>query len=279
MTFSVVGEVSNAFGVAVASKFLAVGAVVPAARTGVGAVATQALARVSYKQDALRLLAEGRSADDAVATVTGEDQQAAHRQLGVVGPTSQATWTGAECFDWAGGVCGRDQAGAFAIQGNILVGPRVVEEMERAWHEAAGRALPQRLVAALLAGDAAGGDARGRQAAALYVVQPGTGYDSSGVLADLRVDDHPDAPTQLARLLEENDLVFGSAEDVQPLEGELAKEVRARLEELGHHGGGVREALAEWASERNFEMRLSPDGIDSKVLQALRRTTDQRSTR
>ncbi len=271
MTFSIVGQVGDAYGVAVASRFIAVGAVVPAARIGVGACATQALARVSYKQDSLDELAAGHTADEAVRRVTSADADAAHRQLGVVGAQTQASYTGAECLPWAGGVSGRDDSGAYAIQGNILAGPQVVDRMQEAWLGGAGLPLPRRLVQALLAGDAAGGDSRGRQAAALYAVAPGSGYDASGVLADLRVDDHPEAPRELARLLDEYELVFGGPEDVLPLEGALAEEVQGRLSALGQRADAVSDALAAWASERNLEMRLSDAGIDSRVLEVLRR--------
>jgi len=211
MTFSVVGQVGDAFGVAVASRFIAVGAVVPAARVGVGACATQAMAKVSYKQDVLDLLASGATATEAVHAVTSVDEGAAHRQLGVVALHSQASHTGSECLSWAGGLSGRDSTGGFAIQGNILAGSDVVERMRDTWLARADLPLPRRLVEALLAGDSAGGDSRGRQGAALYAVAPGSGYDGSGVLADLRVDDHPDAPRELARLLDENELVFGAS--------------------------------------------------------------------
>ena len=146
--------------------------------------------------------------------MTAADSEREHRQLGVVGVDSQATYTGRDCLDWAGGRSGADDSGRYAIQGNILVGEQVVAEMERAWLEGAGQPLEHRLVAALLAGDAAGGDARGRQSAALVVVAAGEGYDDSGVRADLRVDDHPQAPQELARLLDLSDLYFGTAEDV-----------------------------------------------------------------
>lgn len=271
MTFSIVGQVGDAYGVAVASRFIAVGAVVPAAGIGVGACATQALARVSYKQDSLDELAAGHTADAAVRRVTSADADAAHRQLGVVGAQTQASFTGTECLAWAGGVSGRDASGGYAIQGNILTGPEVVERMQEAWLGGAGLPLPRRLVQALLAGDAAGGDSRGRQAAALYAVAPGSGYDGSGVLADLRVDDHPEAPRELARLLDEYELVFGGPEDVLALEGALAEEVQGRLSALGHRADAVADALAAWASERNLEMRLSDGGIDSRVLEVLRR--------
>ena len=272
MTFSIVGQVGEAFGVAVASKFPFVGAVVPAARLGVGGVATQAMERVSYRDVALATLLEGGSAADAVAACTAPDTDRDHRQLGVVGADSQATYTGSDCLPWAGGRSGREATGGYAIQGNILTGPEVVEAMERAWLESAGASLSDRLCAALLAGDSAGGDSRGRQGAALYAVQPGAGYDACGVLADVRVDDHPDAPRELARLLRLNDLMFGAPEDVQPLVGELASEVGSRLAGLGYDGA-VAAALAAWASEENYETRLSPDGIDAKVLAALREAT------
>jgi uncharacterized Ntn-hydrolase superfamily protein len=271
MTFSVVGQAGEAFGVAVASRFIAVGAVVPAARLGVGACATQALAKVSYKRDALERLAAGVAADEAVDALTSLDEGAAHRQLGVVGARTQASYTGGACLPWAGGVSGRDSTGGFAIQGNILAGPEVVERMRQTWLACPGLSLPRRLLETLLAGDAAGGDSRGRQGAALYAVAPGAGYDGSGVLADLRVDDHPEAPHELGRLLDEYELVFGGPEDVVALQGELAAEVRDRLARLGHDEGGLEQALAGWASERNLEMRLSDAGIDGRVLEVLRR--------
>jgi len=268
-----VAQVGEAFGVAVASKFPFVGAVVPAARLGVGAAATQAMARVAYREVALDALASGSPADEAVLACTTPDQDRDHRQLGVVGVASQATWTGPACLPWAGGVSGRDGEGGYAIQGNILVGPQVVEAMQDAWLGSAGSPLTDRLVAALLAGDDAGGDARGRQGAALYAVSPGAGYDGFGVLADVRVDDHPQAPRELARLVGLSDLLFGSAEDVLPLEGALAQEVSQRLAVLGFEDVSPGEALAAWASEENYETRLSPDGIDARVLDALRRAT------
>jgi uncharacterized Ntn-hydrolase superfamily protein len=271
VTFSVVGQHGNAFGVAVASRFISVGAVVPAARLGVGACATQALARVAYKQGVLDLLAAGATAADAVHAVTSADEGAAHRQLGVVGLHTQSSYTGSECLAWAGGVSGRDATGGYAIQGNILAGAEVVERMQEVWLASTALDLPRRLLQTLLAGDAAGGDSRGRQAAALYAVAPAAGYDGSGVLADLRVDDHPDAPQELGRLLDEYELVFGGPENVTPLHGALADEVRERLASMGHRDDAVGEALAHWASERNLEMRLSDAGIDSRVLEVLRR--------
>jgi uncharacterized Ntn-hydrolase superfamily protein len=278
MTFSIVATDGTAAGVAVASKFLAVGSVVPEARLDgdgavlLGAAATQASAKWSYKGDALRLLGQGRDAIAAVEEVTAADPGREDRQLGVVGVDSQATYTGRDCLSWAGGRSGTDVSGRYAIQGNILVGEQVVADMERAWLHSAGQPLERRLVAALLAGDVAGGDARGRQSAALLVVAAGEGYDRSGVRADLRVDDHPQAPQELARLLDLSDLYFGGPQDVKPLTGDLAAEVSERLARLGY-AGAVPDALAEWAGVENYEMRLTEEGIDARVLQALRAAT------
>jgi uncharacterized Ntn-hydrolase superfamily protein len=280
MTFSIVATDGTAAGVAVASKFLAVGSVVPAVRLTdhgsparlVGAVASQAMANWSYRDDALDHLEAGRDATYAVEQVTAADEGRAHRQLGVVGRDSQATYTGTDCTSWAGGRSGADDSGRYAIQGNILVGEQVVADMERAWLDTSGQPLERRLLAALLAGDAAGGDSRGRQGAALIVVAPGEGYNGSGLRVDLRVDDHRDAPRELARLLDLNDLYFGGPEDVQPLTGELGDEVSQRLARLGHTGP-VSEALESWAGIENYEMRMTPEGIDAKVLAALRAAT------
>lgn len=270
MTFSIVARQDDAYGVAVASKFLAVGSVVPGARIGVGAVATQSFAKVSYVPDLLAALADGAVAADALAVATAADDLREQRQVGVVSATDAATFTGTECTDWAGGTTGGDEHTAYAIQGNILVGPQVVEAMEQAWLASSGP-LSRRLMAALLAGDAAGGDRRGRQSAALYAVQAGAGYDAGGVLADVRVDDHPDATNELARVYDLAELYFGGPEDVQPLTGDLRTEVRAQLDRLGVSGGDLAQDLADWAGEVNLENRLSAEGIDRRVLEELRR--------
>jgi uncharacterized Ntn-hydrolase superfamily protein len=273
LTFSIVARQGEAYGVAVASKFLAVGAVVPAARTGVGAVATQSYARVAYLEELLGRLGTGEAAGEALAAATALDEGRETRQVGVVGVGSAATFTGSECNGWAGGLARDDGDTAYAIQGNILTGPEVVEAMERAWHDASGEPLARRLLAALVAGDAAGGDSRGRQSAAVYAVEPGSGYDACGVLADLRVDEHPDPVSELTRLLAEWEMYFGRPEDVQPLAGALADEVRRRLAAAGYADDDVAKALADWAGNANYEARLSPDGIDRRVLEALRAAT------
>ena len=271
MTFSVVARIGDAYGVAVASKFIAVGSVVPAVRLGVGAIATQAMAKVSYGADGLELLAAGASAPDAVARLTAADEGRDNRQLGVVGPSDQSTFTGPACMDWAGGVSGGDADSGYAIQGNILVGEHVVARMEQAWLEDPSLPLAARLMRALVAGDNAGGDKRGRQSAALYAVAPGAGYDHNGVIADLRIDDHPDATQELVALVDLHDLYFGSPGTVLPLVGGLADEVRLHLTSLGRSQPNLEAALADWAGEANFEMRLTPDGIDSRVLEELRK--------
>ncbi|MDQ2756449.1 MAG: DUF1028 domain-containing protein [Actinomycetota bacterium] len=274
MTFSIVARQGSSYGVAVASKFLAVGAVVPQVRLEVGGVATQAYAKVSYRADVLRLLELGVSATGAVERVTGADEGRAERQLGVVAADSQATFTGPGCTDWAGGVAGEleedGETTRYAIQGNTLVGEQVVTAMETAFLEAAGQPFPRRLLAALLAGDAAGGDSRGRQSAALVVTRPHAGYDKSGTEVDLRVDEHPQAPTELVRLLDLNDLYFGQPEDLQPLDPELGAEVTARLAALGHTQADVDAALASWSGVENYEMLLMPGHIDGRVLEKLR---------
>ena len=269
MTFSIAARDGDFFGVAVASKFLAVGSVVPGVRRGVGAVATQSFARVGYLEELLDALESGQDPQAALDEATGRDEGRALRQVGVVGRAGAATYTGDDCYDWAGGRTSGDADSAYAVQGNILTGEAVVAAMEHAWLESAGQPLQRRLVAALLAGDAEGGDSRGRQSAALVVVGPYGGYDpEAGTVADLRVDDHPDAPRELARISDLHELYFGRPEDVQPLTGELGEEVDRLLASLGHTGP---DALETWMGGANLETRATPDGIDARVLEELRR--------
>ena len=273
MTFSIVGcsVASGACGVAVASRFLAVGSAVPAAEAGVGALATQSYANLAYRPDGLRLLRAGRSASEVLRELTEADPERELRQLGVVGARGDAaTFTGSGCHPWAGGMAGS----GYAIQGNILAGEQVAAAMERAWLEAGeDAAMPRRLLAALVAGDAAGGDRRGRQSAALLVARAGAGYGgASDIEVDLRVDDAPQPVEELARLLELHELYFGEPvqADLLPLEGELADEVRGLLAARGHTDADLDAALSAWAGIENYEMRLRPGRIDPLVLERLR---------
>jgi uncharacterized Ntn-hydrolase superfamily protein len=291
MTFSIVARSADgaALGIAVASKFLAVGAAVPAGEAEVGALATQAYANLAYRADGLRLLRDGATAAETVERLVAADPGRDERQLGVVGRAGDgATFTGAKCHDWAGGTAGD----GFAIQGNILTGPDVVDAMRTAWLAgtpaagaagAAGAPLARRLLDALTAGDHAGGDRRGRQSAALLVVRMGGGYGgTSDVEVDLRVDDGPDPVPELGRLLELHELYFGrpDPETLIDLTGELAVEVADRLARLGHlmPGDGrvpaadLDAALASWAGIENLEERLVPGRIDPLVLATLRKT-------
>jgi uncharacterized Ntn-hydrolase superfamily protein len=272
MTFSIVARSADGseHGVAVASKFLAVGAAVPAAAAGVGAIATQSYANLAYRPQGLALLSTGVGAAGVVAGLTAADDGRDQRQVGVVAATGDgATFTGAGCHAWAGGTIGD----GFAIQGNILTGPEVVEAMREAWLASDPAALlARRLQAALLAGDRAGGDRRGRQSAALLVVARGQGYGgTSDVVADLRVDDHADPVVELGRLLNLHALYFDKPDPAVLLDlvGELAEEVRTRLAALGHPGE-LDAALADWAGIENLEERMIPGRIDPLVLAHLR---------
>ncbi|MBP1784339.1 putative Ntn-hydrolase superfamily protein [Micromonospora sp. HB375] len=275
MTFSLVARSADGrlFGVAVASRFLAAGALVPAAEALVGAVATQAHANLAYRAQALALLRTGVSATDAVAGLVAADPGRDDRQLAVVGPTGDgATWTGPRCHPWAGGQAGD----GWAAQGNILTGPQVIDALRDAWLARAELPFPQRLLAALTAGDAAGGDRRGRQSAAMLVVQRHGGYAGTGdELVDLRVDDHVDPVSELRRLLGIHHMLFGRPDPatLRDLTGPLAAEVAELLAATGHPVGpaGLDEALAAWTGLENLEERFVPGRIDPIVLEHLRR--------
>lgn len=284
-TFSIVAfdPAQGDLGVAVQSKFLAVGAVVSWARAGVGAIATQAYANLSYGPRGLQLLAEGHTAQETVDALIAEDEERALRQVGIVDAQGRAaSYTGADCHDWAGHVVGEH----FACQGNILVGAETVQAMAQRFQEAEGE-LAERLVAALKAGQAAGGDRRGRQSAALVVVREGGSY--GGYLdryIDLRVDDHARPIEELARLLRLHRVYFRPPrpEDLLPLEGELLEEVQALLRSLGYYQGpvgapydeAVRQALFDYAGVENLEERLQEDArIDRTVVAFLRRQGDR----
>ncbi|MGI8524278.1 MAG: DUF1028 domain-containing protein [Nocardioides sp.] len=268
MTFSIVARSTDgeSWGVAVASKFLAVGSAVPAAVAQVGAIATQADANVAYKGQALAHLDDGATAPVALQRLLEEDNGRDHRQVGIVDSDGgAASHTGPACLDWAGSVTGD----GYAIQGNILAGEDVVTAMQDAWEASDDDQLGRRLLAALTAGDTAGGDKRGRQSAALLVVRDGAGYGGlDDIAVDLRVDDHTDPVTELARLLDLNDLYLTASTEEEQVEvtPELAAELDERVRALGFPD------LPAWVGTENYEMRVAPDGswIDERVLAILR---------
>ena len=260
------------WGVAVQSKFLAVGSLVSWAETEVGAVATQALANPRYGPEGLALLREGLAADEVVEQLTAADPGRDDRQLGVVDPAGRAaTFTGKGCFEWAGGRAGD----GYAAQGNILVSQATVDALAETFEASAGRPLAARLVESLAAGQAAGGDRRGQQSASLLVVRPGGGYGGlTDVAVDLRVDDHPAPIEELARLLELHELFFGETPDDEWLDvdGELERELRERLARLGYRQPDLGQAFEAWAGTENLEERVQGvDRIDPVVLGELRK--------
>lgn len=281
MTFSIVARDphNGDLAVAVQSKFVAVGAVVGWARADAGAVATQALSNISYGPDGLALLAQGLAAEAVVEQLIRADDGRDHRQLGVVDRNGgAAAWTGGACLAWAGHVVGD----GFACQGNILVGAAVASAMATAFTTTGGE-LAERCVAALVAGQAAGGDRRGRQSAALYVARPGGSY--GGTLdryVDLRVDDHVEPITELARLLRLHRfyLTRPPASAYQPMTPEIIGELQAILRDLGYYDGPLtgdydeitRAALLTYGGVENLEERLVEDArIDAETLDFLRR--------
>lgn len=253
------------WGVATQSKFLAVGSVVPWAEPQAGAIATQSYANPRYGPDGLALLRQGLPADEVVARLTDADPGRDQRQLGVVDAQGAgATFTGSRCHAWAGGVAGS----GYAAQGNILVSDETVAALERTFLDTAGAPLAQRLLDCLDAAEAAGGDRRGRQSAALLVVERDGGYAGlSDVLVDLRVDDHRDPLVELRRLYGIHDLLFGKTprEEWLIVDDVLRAELTERLARLGHT------SLADWAGVANLEERVEgEDLIDPVVLAELR---------
>ena len=253
------------WGVAVQSKFLAVGSIVPWAEPLVGAVATQAWANPRYGSDGLALLREGLSAKDAVAHLTAADDDRSQRQLGIVdGKGRGATYTGTECSDWAGGRVGP----GYAAQGNILASAETVDALAETFEATARAPLVERLLDCLDAAQAAGGDRRGQQSAAILVVGPEQGYAGlSDVLVDLRVDDHERPLEELRRLFGIHQELFGRTPRANWIEvgDELRKEIDDRLAVLGY------ERLEDWAGVENLEERVEgEDSIDPFVLERLR---------
>jgi uncharacterized Ntn-hydrolase superfamily protein len=281
VTFSIaaVDLGTEEIGVAVASKFLAVGAVVPWARAGAGAVATQAWANLSYGPDGLDLLARGLPAGDVVTSLTGPDEKREHRQVAVVDTAGRAAaWTGSECYAWAG----HRHGNGYTCQGNILASAAVVAAMAESFERTPGL-FPERLLAALEAGQSAGGDRRGQQSAALYVAKEKGSY--GGYLdraIDLRVDDHAAPIGELRKLLELHRLYFG---DTVPgnlirLSGPIVTEVQHMLGSAGFlseapsgaYDAATQAAFRAFCSVENFEERWREDDfIDREVLHFMRK--------
>jgi uncharacterized Ntn-hydrolase superfamily protein len=284
VTFSIVAVDAETgdLGVAVASKFPCVGAVVPWARAGVGAVATQSWANTDFGPDGLQLMGGGLPAAAALDAVLEPDEDREERQVGFVDAHGgAATFTGANCTTWAGGATGD----GFAAQGNILAGEGVVAALADTYAEGEGD-LCDRLLAALLAADAAGGDRRGKQSAALVVVRTGGGYEGRyDRYIDLRVDDHPEAPAELARLFTVwDDTMLVRHDEPEEATPELVAEVQRRLAAAGAFDGEATgdldnrttAALADWAGRYNLEGRLRDDGSLSRhLLMELRDVTPE----
>lgn len=286
MTFSVVGRSPDgaSLGVAAASRVLAVGRAVPGAEARVGAVATQALCNLMIRPRALAMLRDGRTPDDIAPALVEGDAVGSQRQFGIVDRDGRAvSYTGTDCMPWAGHRSGRN----FAIQGNLLAGPEVVEAMEAAWHDCSpDDPLEWKLLAALMAGDRTGGDRRGRQSAAILVVAPGGAHEArrrggtggpNDEAVNLRVDDHPDPVLELCRLMNLSDLCTGDpSPEPLGLDAALVAEVAVLLRRVGHAPLGrsaeeVERSLERWAFEEDLDERLLPGAVDPVVLECLRR--------
>lgn len=279
-TFSIVGfdPTTGDLGVAVESKFLGVGAVVPWAKAGVGAVATQSWANTTYGPTGLELLAQGKSPDEVMAALTELDEHRALRQVGIVDARGHAaTYTGKECFHWAGGITGPN----FACQGNILASEATVQALAQTF-EATSGGLWDRLLAALAAGQAAGGDSRGQESAALLVVREAGGYGGfNDRFIDLRVDDHPRPIEELARLLDLHKLYLFKTDpaDLLPIDEVIARELQVVLARAGDYRGEItgeydeatRSAFNAFSMRENLEDRwVEGPNIDTVVLRFIR---------
>lgn len=260
------------WGVATQSKFLGVGSVVPWAVPGVGAIATQAYANPRYGPDGLELLREGLSAEEAVQRLTAADDGRDHRQLGIVDVQGRsASYTGSECMEWAGGRTGE----GYAAQGNILVSAETVDAIAETFERSSGP-LAARLLDCLDAAQAAGGDRRGQQSAALLIVEKDGGYAGlSDEVVDLRVDEHERPLEELRRIYVLHQAIFGRTPPMEWLDVDegLAAELRERLGRLGFEGE-LEPAFTAWAGRENLEERV--DGVkrvDPVVLEELRRQT------
>ena len=278
MTFSIVGfdPETKELGIAVQSKFLGVGSVVPWAKAGVGAIATQSYANTSYGPKGLELMATGKTAQETLDALTSEDEQKEFRQAGIVDANGNvATFTGEKCYDWAGGITGD----YFAAQGNILVSEETVQAMGRTFLETSGT-LAKRLLKALDAGQDAGGDSRGMQSAALLVVKEQGGYGGfNDRYIDLRVDEHPDPIKELIRIYNLQQLYFAPTklENILEITGGVKEELILELERHGYlkkfdgSDGKLYDALTTYIHTENFEAREQDKGkIDREILEYMK---------
>ncbi len=270
MTYSIVAADTQQrlYGVAVASKAMCVGAHVPWGAAGVGALATQAWHDLRYGSEGLELLREGRSAASTLHELTHDDPDAPNRQLGLIDAAGRiVSYTGSRCLPWAGGMSGEH----YCVQGNLLAGPQVVEAMAETYESLGELAFVPRLVRALLAGDKAGGDRRGRQSAAVRVWRrdPSPRPDAVDTVADVRVDDAELPVHQLARMLPKLWLEYGLPDEEGALP--LTDATRAKVaERLGVEASGdIEAALESWANQLNLESRLLEGRIDPTVLDVL----------
>ncbi|WP_299743091.1 DUF1028 domain-containing protein [Rossellomorea sp. y25] len=275
MTYSIVGydPEEKEWGIAVQSKFLGVGSVVPFAKAGVGAVATQSYANTSYGPHALQLMEEGKTAEEALDIITQDDPERPLRQVGLIDAGGNpATFTGEGCYDWAGGQTGKH----FAAQGNILVDENTVKAMAETFESTTG-SLAERLLHALDAGQEAGGDSRGMQSAALLVVKESGGYGGfNDRYIDLRVDDHASPIKELKRIYLLHQLYFKESEPgrVVLLEGEIHDEVERELTRLGYakERQSLHQSLKDYLHTENFEMREQDENyIDLDVLDYMKK--------
>jgi uncharacterized Ntn-hydrolase superfamily protein len=275
-TFSIVAcdPQNGDLGVAVQSKFLAVGSVVPWARSGAGALATQALANVGYGLTGLHALADGLNADEVLERLIAADPHRDQRQVGIVDAHGRASaYTGAACMNWSGHHVGE----GYCVQGNMLAGAQVVQSMAETFEETGGE-LAERMVAALAAGQAAGGDRRGRQSSAVYVARAHGSYGGwIDRYVDLRVDDHPEPVIELSRLLKLHRFYLTPPDPATliPINTDLASEIQATLADLGFYAGPAdgrfeelsRSALETYGGVENLEMRLV--GLDQELIDPL----------
>jgi uncharacterized Ntn-hydrolase superfamily protein len=265
-TFSIVGfdRATGDLGVAVQSRFPNVRAVVPWAKAGVGAVATQSFSELDYGTKGLDLLERGATATEALEVVKRGDPDREQRQVGIVDARGNAaTFTGSGCFPWAGGRTGD----GYAVQGNILVGKETIDAMAAAF-ESTGGELEERLLAALVAGGKAGGDRRGEQSAALLVVRKGAGYDGQDNFVDLSVYDHATPIAELVRLQKLNHLHFRASkpENLIPVTGQIAHELQQIWTTRGFWTGPVdgrvtpafQKTLVDFMGWENYDTRIEP---------------------